>query len=367
MDRSLLERTLADLGEPGYRAAQAVRAHGRGGRGYEELTTWPAALRSRVAAAVPWSTLAADRRQESRDGTVKVSWRTADARPLESVLMRYRDGRRTVCVSSQSGCPLTCRFCATGTMAFGRNLTAAEIVDQVAAFNADLAPGGERVTNVVFMGMGEPFLNYDSVIAAARALNDPQATGIAARQIAISTVGWVPGIRRLAEEPLQLHLALSLHAADDALRSELMPVNDRYPLREVLAACREYLARRRRRIFVEVCLMDGVNDGPEHARAMAAVLAGGGFAVNAIPHNPTGLGFEPSPPERVHAFVRALRARGVPATVRHTFGRDISAACGQLVTAGARPDRRHAASSSGSVTRNVEPKPSTDSAVAAPP
>ncbi len=321
MDRELLDRTLADAGEPSYRAAQVWEWLARGASSYEEMTNLPAALRERLDAAVPLSTLALRAEAKSDDGTVKCLFHTADGRPLEAVLMRYRDGRRSVCVSSQSGCPLTCTFCATGQMKFGRNLSADEILDQALHFRRT-----EAIDHVVFMGMGEPTMNIDNVLAACARLPD---LGVSNRRTAISTVGWVPGIDRIAECELPLSLALSLHAPNDGLRSQLMPVNDRYPLAEVLAACERYRAKRRRKVFVEYVMLDGVNDLPEHARQLAALLDPRVYKVNLIPYNPTGA-YDGSSPERIERFRAILGEHRLMATVRLTRGRDIDAACGQL-------------------------------------
>jgi 23S rRNA (adenine2503-C2)-methyltransferase len=235
--------------------------------------------------------------------------------------MRYRDGRRSVCVSSQSGCPLTCTFCATGQMRFGRNLTASEILDQVMHFRRI-----EPVDHLVFMGMGEPLMNLDHVLDAARALPE---LGITHRRTGVSTVGWVPGIRRLTESDLPLRLALSLHAPEDALRSQIMPINDRYPLAEVLEACAAYHARRRRRVFVEYVMLAGVNDGYGQAVQLARLLDPRVYKVNLIPYNPTGT-YQGSSRAAIDAFRAALEEHGLRATVRLTRGRDIDAACGQL-------------------------------------
>jgi 23S rRNA (adenine2503-C2)-methyltransferase len=321
MDRALLDRVLADLGEPAYRASQVWEWLARGARSYAEMTNLPAALRERLAAGVPLSTLSLRAEAKSDDGTVKALFHTGDGRPVEAVLMRYRDGRRSVCLSSQSGCPLTCTFCATGQMAFGRNLTADEILDQALHFRRL-----EPIDHVVFMGMGEPTMNLDAVLAACERLPD---LGVTHRRTAISTVGWVPGIDRLAECEMPVSLALSLHAPNDGLRSQLMPVNDRYPLAEVLAACVRYLAKRRRKVFVEYVMLDGVNDLPEHARQLAALLDPRAYKVNLIPYNPTGA-YAGSPPERIERFRAILDEHRIAATVRLTRGRDIAAACGQL-------------------------------------
>jgi 23S rRNA (adenine2503-C2)-methyltransferase len=378
MDLQLLDETLAASGQPSFRAAQVWRWAAGGAAGYEAMTNLPKALREELTRKVPFSSLEVRREMHARDGTVKALFATADGRPLEAVLMRYRsppgggsppgtrnpraggsppgraipagggDGRRSICLSSQSGCPLTCTFCATGAMRFARNLTPSEILDQALHFRRI-----ERVDHCVFMGMGEPLLNLDAVLAACERLPD---LGITHRRTAISTVGWIPGIERLTECELPLRLALSLHAADEALRSELMPVNERYPLREVLDACRAHYARKRRRIFVEYVMLAGVNDRYEQAVALAKLLAPVGtdaplmFKVNLIPYNPTGGGpadpdpvantrpttmdvgdgFKGSSREAIAAFKAALEEHGVPATVRLTRGRDIDAACGQL-------------------------------------
>ena len=239
--------------------------------------------------------------------------------------MRYRDGRRSICLSSQSGCPLTCTFCATGSMRFGRNLTPWEIVDQALHFRRV-----ELVDHAVFMGMGEPFLNVDNVLAAARALPD---IGITHRRTTISTVGWLPGLTRFVDElEAPIRLALSLHAAEPELRSKLMPVNDRYPLDVVLAECRRYVALRRRKVFVEYVMLAGVNDSPAQARALASLLDGASFKVNLIPYNPTGA-FDGSSRDAIERFKTVLDRARIPATVRLTRGRDIAAACGQLAAA----------------------------------
>jgi 23S rRNA (adenine2503-C2)-methyltransferase len=325
VDRALLQRTLAEVGEPAYRASQVWEWVARGARDYGEMTNLPAALRERLQATVPLSTLAVRAEAKSDDGTVKTLFDTADGRPLEAVLMRYRDGRRSVCLSSQSGCPLTCTFCATGQMTFGRNLSADEILDQALHFRRI-----EPVDHVVFMGMGEPTMNLDAVLAACERLPD---LGVTHRRTAISTVGWVPGIDRLADCEMPIALALSLHAPNDGLRSQLMPVNDRYPLADVLAACERYRAHRRRKVFVEYVMLDGVNDLPEHARELAALLDPRAYKVNLIPYNPTGA-YEGSPPERIERFRAILAEYRLAATVRLTRGRDIEAACGQLAAAG---------------------------------
>ena len=325
VDLALLERTLSDRGEPAYRARQVWEWTARGAVSYEGMTTLPKALREALADEVPFTTLELVAERESRDGTVKALFRTQEGYPVEAVLMRYRDGRRSLCLSSQSGCPLTCTFCATGQMRFGRNLTASEILDQALHFRRL-----EDVNHCVYMGMGEPFLNFDAVLDSARRLPD---LGITPRRTTISTVGWMPGLRRFVDEVEEpIRLAISLHAADPARRSELMPVNDRYPLEDVLAECRRYFGLRRRKVFVEYVMLAGVNDSVADARALAAVLDPKTFKVNLIPYNPTGM-YEGSSREAIARFKAVLDRARIRATVRLTRGRDIQAACGQLAAA----------------------------------
>jgi 23S rRNA (adenine2503-C2)-methyltransferase len=320
MDLIALDEQLRD--EPPYRAAQVWAWAARGATGYDAMTNVPARLRERLSAQVPFSTLVVEREWLSRDGTLKVLFHTADGHPVEAVLMRYRDGRRSICVSSQSGCPLTCTFCATGQMRFGRNLTASEILDQALYFRRI-----ETVDHLVYMGMGEPMLNLDPVVESARRLPD---LGITHRRTTVSTVGWLPGLRRfVAEVDEPIRLAFSLHAPNDALRSDLMPVNVRYPIREVLAECERYAVKRRRKVFVEYVLLRGVNDRVEQALELAELLDSTAFKINLIPYNPTGA-FDGSSPKAIEAFRATLARKGVGATVRLTRGRDIAAACGQL-------------------------------------
>jgi len=325
VDLELLERTLAETGQPAFRARQVWRWAARGAAGYEEMTDLPAALRGELGARVPFSTLRVVHQAESRDGTVKTLFHTHDGRPVEAVLMRYRDGRRSLCLSSQSGCPLTCTFCATGTMRFGRNLTPGEILDQALHFRRF-----EELDHAVFMGMGEPLMNLDNVLATCRRLPD---LGITHRRTTISTVGWLPGIDRLAQTDMPVRLAFSLHAPEDALRSQVMPVNDRYPLADVLAACLRWHEAKRRRVFIEYVMLEGVNDRYEQALALARLLDPRVFKVNLIPYNPTGGPYRGSSREAIDAFRAVLEEHGLTATVRLTRGRDIDAACGQLAAA----------------------------------
>jgi 23S rRNA (adenine2503-C2)-methyltransferase len=319
VDLELLEQALAARGEPAFRARQVWRWAAHGATGYEEMSDLPAALRGELTRTVPFSTLELVREAHAADGTVKALFHTHDGRAVEAVLMRYRDGRRSVCVSSQSGCPLTCTFCATG----------AEILDQVLHFRRI-----EPLDHLVFMGMGEPLMNLDHVLAAARKLPD---VGITHRRTGVSTVGWVPGIEQLTESELPLRLALSLHAPEDALRSQIMPVNERYPLAEVLAACEAHYERRRRQVFIEYVMLAGVNDGYAQAVQLAQLLDPRIYKVNLIPYNPTDSIYQGSSRAAIDAFRAALEEHGLRATVRLTRGRDIDAACGQLA---ARQDER---------------------------
>jgi 23S rRNA (adenine2503-C2)-methyltransferase len=323
VDLKLLERTLAAGGEPRFRADQVWEWTARGAASYDEMTNLPGALRERLADELPFSTLELVNEALAGDGTEKALFRTSDGRPVEAVLMRYRDGRRSLCLSSQSGCPLTCTFCATGRMKFGRNLTASEILDQALHFRRK-----EPVNHAVFMGMGEPMLNVDSVLAACERLPD---LGITPRRTTVSTVGWIPGIDKLTAEGPPVRLALSLHAADEALRSELMPVNERYPLPRVLEACLRWREARRQQVYVEYLMLDGVNDRYEQAVQLAELLEPKqAFKVNLIPYNPTDASYDGSTRGAIDAFRAALEEHGLRATVRLTRGRDIDAACGQL-------------------------------------
>lgn len=321
MDTVLLRETLTAHGEPAFRERQIWEWLAGGAESWDAMSNIPKDLRAALKEAVPFTSLTPVTDAKSKDGTVKSLFHTADGRPIEAVLMRYRDGRRSICVSSQSGCPLTCTFCATGTMKFGRNLTADEIIDQALHFRRM-----EDIDHCVFMGMGEPMMNLDNVLEVCERLPD---VGITNRHTAISTVGWVPGIRRLTELQVKMRLALSLHAPEDELRSQIMPVNDRYPVAEVMDACTEHAVKSRRMVFVEYVMLDGVNDGPEQAAGLVELLDPRHFKLNLIPYNPTG-SYNGSPRDRIAAFQKQLEDGGLTATVRLTRGQDIDAACGQL-------------------------------------
>jgi 23S rRNA (adenine2503-C2)-methyltransferase len=326
-------------GEPAYRVRQVWDGlHVRAQRP-EDLTELPAALRSTLAAALP-PALREESRQSADDGeTTKWLWALHDGAKVETVLMRYPD-RVTVCVSTQAGCAMGCQFCATGQAGFQRQLTQGEIVEQVAVAMREAAP--RRVSNIVFMGMGEPLANYDRVWGAVERLHGDM--GLSARHLTLSTVGIVPGIRRLAAETLPVNLAVSLHAANDTLRDELVPINRRYPLDMLAGACADYVAASGRRLSIEWAMIDGVNDRSSDATELAAFARPLGAHVNLIPLNPTpGYPVVGSSRQHVRQFRDRLLALGVNATIRVTRGAEIDAACGQLAaslrpTSARRPD-----------------------------
>jgi 23S rRNA (adenine2503-C2)-methyltransferase len=329
-----LEAFVAGRGEPRFRARQIW--HGMYRRLGDEPSTWtdlPASLRSHLGEGLRFGLGEVGATAQSTDGeTEKVVLRLHDGVEIEAVLMRYAQ-RRTACISTQAGCAMGCVFCATGQMGFARHLTSGEIVAQVLHFARRLAAEGESLTNVVVMGMGEPFHNYDATLAAIDRLNDPEGFDFGARRFTISTVGLVPMIRKFTEEKRQVNLAVSLHAATDDLRSRLLPVNRRYPLGELIPACREYVEKTGRRLSFEWALIEGVNDSEEQVGALGSLLAGMTCHVNLIPLNPTrrydGLG---SRRERATAFRDGLRRHGIACTVRLRRGIDIQAGCGQLAT-----------------------------------
>ncbi len=320
------------LGEKPFRADQLSKNY-FAGRTSDQMTDLSPALRERLAPLLPelWTRV----RDVDCDGgnTIKSLWRGQDRTLVESVTMRYKE-RTTVCISSQAGCGMACPFCATGQGGLTRNLSTAEIVDQVVRANADeLARGARSISNVVFMGMGEPLANYNRVVAALHRLVDPapEGLGMSQRNIVVSTVGLVPAIRKLTEENLQVTLAVSLHAPDDELRNTLVPVNTRWPVREVLESAFAYTRKTGRRLSIEYAMIRDVNDQPWRADMLAKRLQGKLVHVNLIPLNPTpGSEWDASPKPVEDEFVRRLQAAGVNATVRNTRGREIAGACGQL-------------------------------------
>ena len=332
LERDELKELLARMGERSFRATQIWHgAYIDLASSYDEMTTLSKNLRASLADKLPLGTLEVANTIESRDKrTRKVLFRLSDGETIETVLMLY-DKRRTICVSTQVGCAIGCAFCATGKSGFTRNLSAGEIVAQVLHFARTLALKGERITNIVYMGMGEPFLNYDAVMKSIRILNDHDGFNLGARSFTLSTVGIIPGIERFTEEDSQVNLAISLHAGDDELRTRLVPINAKYPLGPLMASCRAYVRKTHRRLTFEIALIDGVNDSVDDAKKVAGLLAGLLCHVNLIPLNPIpGSIFRPSPRERVDAYERELTDAGINTTVRMGRGVKISAGCGQL-------------------------------------
>jgi len=326
-----LAALLKEWGQPKFRAKQLKKwLYGETpAASVDEMHNLPKALRMQLSEHTTLGEMVVAHQQESRDGTRKRLWRCADGALIESVLMPYADRRRTACISSQVGCAMGCTFCATGQMGFSRDLSEGEIFEQAARFSAELRAQGERLSNVVFMGMGEPFRNYDAVLGAVRRLMSE--LGIGARHITISTVGLAPEVRRFADEGLEVSLAISLHESDDMRRSAIMPVNRRYALDELLDACRYYVQRSGRRISFEWALIAGQNDDADSARRLASRLQGLKCHVNLIPLNPTkGFDGQPTALPDADRFIEVLGARGIPATVRVRRGIDIDAGCGQL-------------------------------------
>ena len=325
---------LADLlngwGEPRFRSKQVWSwLYEKRVASFDAMTNLPASLRIRLAAETILGALKLEAEQISTDSTVKRLYRLHDDQLIESVLMEYDDERRTACISTQAGCAMGCVFCATGQMGFARHLSAAEIFEQALFFARDLEARGDRLSNVVLMGMGEPFHNYEATLEAIRRLM--RDLGIGARHITVSTVGLVPMIRKFADEGLQVKLAVSLHAATDAEREALLPVNKRYPLADLIDACRYYVEKTDRRMSFEWTLIQGENDTPEQAHALGRLVKGIHCHVNLIPLNLTG-GYHggPSAQGRIDTFIAILGEYGIPATVRIRRGIDIDAGCGQL-------------------------------------
>ena len=328
MTREELGAAFAAMGQPRFRAGQVFAWLHRGVRSFDEMTNLPKALREQLAGQYELTAPAVARKQVSaKDGTIKYLWRLGDGHCVESVLMRYHHGN-TVCISSEVGCAMGCAFCASTKGGLVRRLRPSEMLDQV------LFPGlgsGAPVSNIVLMGIGEPLDNYDNVRRFLALVNDPEGMNIGMRHISLSTCGLVPGIDRLAEEDLQLTLSVSLHAPDDALRSSLMPVNRRYPIDELLAACKRYFEKTGRRISFEYAMIDGRNDTPEMAQLLIRRLRGLPAHVNLIPLNRIEESpLQPSTRQAVAAFQKALDDAGITATVRRTLGSDIDASCGQL-------------------------------------
>jgi len=320
-----LAAAMAELGEPGYRVGQLLRRLWvKPVASFEDITEIPVALRRTLAARFELPRLTLMTQQASTDGTRKFLFRLADGEAIETVAIP-EGNRMTLCISSQAGCALRCAFCATGAMGFSRNLEPFEISGQVREMR--LLPEPIEVTNIVFMGMGEPLMNWKAVSPTLTVLNDPRGLGIGARHITVSTVGVLPGIVALGERPEQFRLAISIHAPSDELRQQLMPINTKYPLREVIEAAKVF----DRRVTFEYVMLGGVNDQPDHARQLATLARECRAFVNLIPLHPGGSqGFVPTPSGEIARFARLLRERGVEVAVRKSRGMDIAAACGQL-------------------------------------
>jgi 23S rRNA (adenine2503-C2)-methyltransferase len=333
MDQNRLSAFLLERKSPSYRAAQAYQIFTRTlGDSWESVTAWPKELREEAAIAVPWDELKVECVLESKTGdAVKFLFACADGARIESVIMRFEHGRNTVCVSSQVGCPMKCAFCATGALGFKRNLTAEEMVDQVIHAARWLKEKDAKVTNVVYMGMGEPMHNYDEVMRSIRLLNDAHGFALGVRHISISTCGIVPGIQKFADEQIQVNLAISLHSAVPETRSKLMPVNAPYPIEKLMEAVDAYAVKTNRKVLFEYLLIDGVNDTRAEAEALASLLAKNRrlYQVNLIKYHDTHV-FKATPQEGRERFAEWLRDRGIPVTLRRSFGEDILAACGQL-------------------------------------
>jgi 23S rRNA (adenine2503-C2)-methyltransferase len=334
MDRSGLAEVAAAVGEPAYRARQLYSwLYRKRARSFAEMTDLSKALRERLAAShtLAWPALA--ERQLSYDGTLKYLFRLDGGATIESVYIP-EERRRTICISSQAGCPLQCAFCLTGVAGYKRNLSAREILGQVAALMADHpdhAGAPRRPWNVVVMGMGEPLLNYDATLAALRIVMDPEGFAVAPKKLTLSTVGILPALERLMQEPVRPNLAISLHAPDSELRRSLMPIEERYPLDDVIAAAQRYPIPRGGRVTYEYVLLRDVNDSPAHARRLVRLLAGQRAKLNLIPLNPAPqIPFAAPSAEAVDAFCAVLADARLTVSVRRPRGRDILAACGQL-------------------------------------
>lgn len=345
MNRTLVDFSLAELeqqlaawGEKPVHAARMLRAFYSGTGELQAAVgpTLPKALVARMGSELAAGKVSLATRQMAEDGTAKLLLRLRDGRTVESVLMPdFRADRAAGCVSSQVGCAMGCDFCATTKIGFERNLTSGEIVEQFLALRREALAAGRRLQTVVFMGMGEPMLNLDNVLEAVRRIADNRLGGLGWRQVTISTVGIVPGIEALTASDLNVNLAVSLHAPDDATRAQLLPMGKRFAIAEILAAADRFQARRGRPVTIQYCLLKGVNDSAEHARALGALLDGRRMHVNLLRYNPTGLSlrgmnYEPTSDEAAENFVAELRADGVVAHFRRSRGRDIDAACGQL-------------------------------------
>lgn len=327
MDLNKLNEILKD--EPSYRLKQIKRSLFIDLiDDWQQATTLSKELREKLSQNLSLSIKGESLTSDDKK-TIKSLITLEDGQKIEAVLMRHKDKRNTVCLSSQIGCPLACEFCATGKLGFRRNLTSSEIVAQLLFFARLLNKKGDRVTNAVFMGMGEPFLNYDNVLEAIRIINNKDGLNIGARRISISTVGIIEGIERLSKEKLQINLAISLHAANNDLRSRLMPINKKYPINKVLIAVKDYTKRTRRKVMFEYIMINEINDRERDANALVEIMRNEFYFVNLISYNPTGI-FKPSSGIKINRFKKFLTMKSINVTQRYKFGGNIKAACGQL-------------------------------------
>jgi 23S rRNA (adenine2503-C2)-methyltransferase len=332
---SQLQEKINSWDEPAYRTSQIWDNVYRQYNLMPELfKNIPRTLRNKLEEELSFSTLQPLTTLNSKDGyTSKALFNLADNYQIETVLMKYNT-RRTLCISSQVGCGMGCVFCATGQMGYKRNLSKGEIIEQVMSYAISLNKIGEKITNIVVMGMGEPFHNYDQTMAAIDILNDSRGLNMGERRFTISTVGIIPGITRFTQEKRQINLAISLHAANDDLRSRLLPINKKYPLSELIRACRDYVNSTRRRLTFEWALIDGINDSPDHAKELSQLIRGLLAHVNVIPLNPSpGYSGTPSSQNKAREFLKELEDFGIPCTIRVRRGLDIHSGCGQLATA----------------------------------
>ena len=325
----LKEYLKEELGAQSFRAKQVFQwIHQKNVNNFDQMRNVPKDLRQELKEKTTLANFEIEARREATDGTIKYLFRLPDGETIESVYLPYSDGRKSICVSTQVGCAMGCSFCATGQGGLVRHLSTGEIVEQVYAVQRDL---DVKITNLVLMGMGEPLHNMDPSLKAVKILNHPKGSNIGMRRITLSTSGLVPQIRELADENIQIVLAISLHAPNNKLRNQLMPINKKYPLEVLISACRDYIKKTNRRITFEYALMKGTNDTVKHARQLAQLLQGLLCHVNLIPINPVQeAGFARPKREEINRFLKILRNAGVEATVREERGADIEAACGQL-------------------------------------
>ena len=332
MNLDLVAKTLTELGQPKYRLTQIKKAVFQQMAGsFSSIKELPSDLGSELDKRIRFSSFRSEKTFRSASGeSIKALFELEDGNHIESVLMFHNKDRITLCVSSQVGCPMQCGFCATGKLGFKRDLTTEEIIDQILHFNRMLKNENKKIDNIVFMGMGEPFLNYENVIAAIKIINDHAALNIGQRHISVSTAGIVPGIRKFADEDLQVNLAISLHASNDATRSKLMPLNKKYPVKDRMEAADYYISKTRRRLMFEYLMIDGLNDSEDDAKELAKIMSRNKlYFVNLISYNETGI-FKPSSKENIDKFKKVLQGAGIDVIQRRKFGEDIAGACGQL-------------------------------------